>query len=806
MPGAHGGEGRVSEDEVAPSMRGAEVALPGTLWGPLFRTQVSNFALATGAGEEEHFSRITRQLTLGLLLRRCWKGIPVTAKTSSLLAGKLLNDFNSSTQVVFIWIYDPEQASPDELQRTANEPSPYSKELVKELASYGQKPTIHTVKKRRTYTPDEGINNGMWSVTLPMTSNDELKEIKGRPMDFYDCLVADSIFFLTFPFLKIPETSGFLPISSPPGSQLMADWEACASSYIVVVSDKETFQSNDSFQTWTRIRVPPGSLTDEERSSVSNVSFSHEGIFFLIRGILYIRSMHDFTRLGKNANLPDEIIGITTRKWCWDKYLLKVKDQISYIAVWTKDALYLGYEHLQFNKIIETDNLRQLLHDPNATLNIHNVEYTEHPLELALLVESCTQCNITGTVHFIIINEDTEEFLIKEFKLLRNPHTFFSMHFALSGTPDFILSDKTKIFYCYQNFADKGLLQIPIKSGHIHQVFIDYLGNFIVKLENNVMFFFKNNNKRILKLHSWTNSTTKYIIAMCPTGQIFFIHVSEIGNVYTETYPLQLEVDSVAFKIKDTCPYIEFQNDILGNTYILDKGQNLSFLIELTYPEDVGMDILMESYGPDILEIREKNSYEFSFGQNYKSKEIEFYLSENFEGVSDYFKLQYNKTGIVLFNFKPSDTASTCINPQKRVKYDWKIYGCPLKVHIKEKFQPLVQLYNEEGYVEDIDVNFIVWEIHGRKDYSFNTTMAESGCLREAQTWKSMTDFNKSLPLEDVWGPENYRHCFSLSEKREDLNQPYEIINKTNKNHLVWPMDHTGMYVFRVKILDPNYR
>lgn len=30
----------------------------------------------------------------------------------------------------------------------------------------------------------------------------------------------------------------------------------------------------------------------------------------------------------------------------------------------------------------------------------------------------------------------------------------------------------------------------------------------------------------------------------------------------------------------------------------------------------------------------------------------------------------------------------------------------------------------------------------------------QSGCLTEAQTWKSMTELNKDIPLEDVWGPE----------------------------------------------------
>ncbi|XP_037366206.2 cation channel sperm-associated auxiliary subunit epsilon-like [Talpa occidentalis] len=147
--------------------------------------------------------------------------------------------------------------------------------------------------------------------------------------------------------------------------------------------------------------------------------------------------------------------------------------------------------------------------------------------------------------------------------------------------------------------------------------------------------------------------------------------------------------------------------------------------------------------------------------------------------------------------------------PQKnlRVKYDWNKYGCPLKLDFRKKsFHPLLQLYNDSGYVEDITVNFIVWEIHGRNDYSFSNTMKKSGCLHEAQTWKSMTELNKDLPLEDAWGPQNYKHCFSYAiGKPGDLNQPYEIINKSNHNHLVWPMDHAGMYVFRVKILDPNY-
>lgn len=33
----------------------------------------------------------------------------------------------------------------------------------------------------------------------------------------------------------------------------------------------------------------------------------------------------------------------------------------------------------------------------------------------------------------------------------------------------------------------------------------------------------------------------------------------------------------------------------------------------------------------------------------------------------------------------------------------------------------------------------------------------QSGCLNEAQTWKSMTMLNKDLPLEEAWGPEVWK-------------------------------------------------
>lgn len=164
-----------------------------------------------------------------------------------------------------------------------------------------------------------------WRISLPLVADDALKEIKGNKVAFQDCFIEDYLFLLTFPFLTIPEIPGFLPVTSPRGSQLIADWNSCFPSGVVLVADMETFQTNDSFRTWTRIRVPPNILTDDERHNVSDVNLYWSGIFFLINGIVYFRNLTAFTRLGNNENLPEGgIIGLSSRKWCWSKYKLKV--------------------------------------------------------------------------------------------------------------------------------------------------------------------------------------------------------------------------------------------------------------------------------------------------------------------------------------------------------------------------------------------------------------------------------------------------------------------------------------------------
>ncbi|XP_060098644.1 cation channel sperm-associated auxiliary subunit epsilon-like [Heteronotia binoei] len=199
-----------------------------------------------------------------------------------------------------------------------------------------------------------------------------------------------------------------------------------------------------------------------------------------------------------------------------------------------------------------------------------------------------------------------------------------------------------------------------------------------------------------------------------------------------------------------------------------------------------------------------------------------------------------------------------------KIQYDKRTFGCPIDVYYGDPFRPLVMLYDADTFIDVVESEYVLWEMNGRTDFFYNASMNEAQCLRYAQNWHSMIhkdkdqnltleeideiwgphlslspsslflgfeldsaecgistwlsqiwhsmihkDKDQNLTLEEIdeiWGPHNYKSCFKFEHGRfRNMHEPYEILNHSGINSITWPQYYAGIYLFRLRILDPNF-
>ncbi|XP_067029258.1 cation channel sperm-associated auxiliary subunit epsilon-like [Acropora muricata] len=143
----------------------------------------------------------------------------------------------------------------------------------------------------------------------------------------------------------------------------------------------------------------------------------------------------------------------------------------------------------------------------------------------------------------------------------------------------------------------------------------------------------------------------------------------------------------------------------------------------------------------------------------------------------------------------------------KLVDYDFEQLGCPFKRLKNEPFKPVIDLYDGELFLEEVDANYVLWEQQGRAGFEYSATMKEAGCVREAQSWELMIKSMQGTNKEAAWSKQNFRSCFEDPRSEpvipENLNQAYEIMNSSSVSHIVWTDD--GIFIFTLKVIDPEF-
>ncbi|GAU89462.1 hypothetical protein RvY_02011 [Ramazzottius varieornatus] len=169
------------------------------------------------------------------------------------------------------------------------------------------------------------------------------------------------------------------------------------------------------------------------------------------------------------------------------------------------------------------------------------------------------------------------------------------------------------------------------------------------------------------------------------------------------------------------------------------------------------------------------------------------------------------KGGALHFSRGSQDTAR---NTQDRVTIppnllcDAPYYG--------SSYQPQLGLFYFNTLVEMLPVDYYLFENNWRTDFMYSFTEMTAGCGKRAQNLdQAMSKPDCPSPVSLVstdgnpcWGPSTYENCFSPSQSNDDevsSTRPYEILNNSRTNAILFPSDHQTVYVFTAQVLDGNY-
>uniref|UniRef100_A0A4W3HWZ2 Cation channel sperm-associated auxiliary subunit delta n=1 Tax=Callorhinchus milii TaxID=7868 RepID=A0A4W3HWZ2_CALMI len=139
------------------------------------------------------------------------------------------------------------------------------------------------------------------------------------------------------------------------------------------------------------------------------------------------------------------------------------------------------------------------------------------------------------------------------------------------------------------------------------------------------------------------------------------------------------------------------------------------------------------------------------------------------------------------------------------VPYDQATYGCPMAVHFESPWVPTLQLWVDGKFIEDIKVEFVIYEVNGMFNYNYDKRVSQINCLSEPQTWKSMLSKQKNPNPDTAWNAKNYHSCQDpLGPRITDGNREFQIMGGGNGNRILF-QKYTGFYIFRVIVVNPTY-
>lgn len=132
--------------------------------------------------------------------------------------------------------------------------------------------------------------------------------------------------------------------------------------------------------------------------------------------------------------------------------------KLSEIIIWSEDEVFLGYRGNEFHLLIDVGLLREKLKlQRTVNLLIVSICYDSLTASIAILLE-CTGCASKKILYIAAYEEDTAEWILRDFTLGLPTVGAIHMEVIISALTSMVLWDDDTVFYTYKEHKHYGYL------------------------------------------------------------------------------------------------------------------------------------------------------------------------------------------------------------------------------------------------------------------------------------------------------------------------------------------------------------
>ncbi|XP_007902293.1 cation channel sperm-associated protein subunit epsilon isoform X5 [Callorhinchus milii] len=758
-----------------------------------------------------------------------------------------------------IWIIDPENAVVSELNKKAESPCLVSRVLTKEFYSLGQEliltmnPTSHIYKSIFKY------KKGYWKVDIYNITKEIILTISGKPVIFEDLFIKDSFYSLeNSGTMGEVKKGGYLALKQFPGRNPLLIYHPCSDSCSLILTEFGTFLTNDRFITSEELKIVPTDLKPLNLQEVRAAAFLESDILFLVGDAVYLRRPKGFyLQLGPESGLPTEgLIGLLGRSHCDAVYPLKAgKKVLIAVLVWSRNSIYVGNINATFTRFNELKQSLSILNMPlDSNIDIVTVAFASRPVEFSILIQAVYQDY--KRLMLIIVNDEENRWILSAMfsKLVNDslPLNPLHMEFISSALSSVFVWNNNTIFYNLHDDKKNGKMHVNLDENISHaaegsiieQLVIDSNLNIIIKMSNNMLLHGVVGSDELVRLHVWEREDAKVTLYLTLLDQLYMIKVEDF-KIRPTLYPLSMEKISSSLQTKSPpCPFIYFHHNKKSPIYNMDMTEELTFWAQIIYADNFGVEVEALILNHKLLELNYQINYQLHGRFYVNNKTITLTHNKDYRKAKNYMAAIKSTSGVLTLEFQPSMVSSSCIissntisfisvgcPPRKHIKvqrdhpvkctfhdkqsyiisrhhvtnslidilayYDKPRYGCPMQIHHKKSYKPTILLYIGEKLIEKVNVQYVIWEKYNRNDFSFNDSIKKVVCNS-----KTESILVKDRPHKmNNWKESIINPCTEFDYP----NTSYMTLNSSSDRFLTWPTDHNALFLFHVKIVDPNF-